>query len=211
MRINPYEPQQLAIDKSHRTSADALRHRICLVSILGGLFAFGLGIVWLKLLHGTPTEINPVHYVLAQLVAFGGMAIAIVAFVARTGALVSRLSTRFTDDGVTVFGWNTVPAAFSFLIGAGWFGLGSLGLYTVVREVENWNLDRGSPVLELVLQSLLFGSGVAASACCLIAGRQWMKRNYARAFLHSAIGILGPIVAYVLLFKVCEDVIRYLV
>ena len=103
-----------------------------------------------------------------------------------------------------------MPVIVSSLIGVAWFGVACLGLYLLVVELINYDFYRGNPVLEIVLQFLMYVSALAAAKCCLQANRQWMRKNSGRAVLCTTVGFFGPFLAYVML-GVCEDLVRYLV
>lgn len=216
MQANPYAPQPQ--DDTKQLSAlqtNALMKRISVFGLVIGLAAFVIGITWLKLLRRSAIAARdiPFYYTSAELIAWAGMAIAMV-IVAVTA--VSHLVKRYAPQDAAhntsvVYSWNVLPATFSILCGIVWCGLGLLGSYSLIAELKNWEYMRGIPLLELVLQSLLYGSGLAASYLCLIAASQWMRKNYARALVYTGVGVLSPIVAAAVLFGVCEELIRYLV
>jgi hypothetical protein len=210
MQLNPYEPNQQFVDKALGNSRFAFSQQIGLVGLLSALVAFGIGVVWIKLLRRNPTEVSPVSWTLAQSVAYGGMAILMIGLVSLVRSRVSRFSGRFANEEKTVFGWNLIPVIVSSLIGVAWFGTGCLGLYLLVVELMNYDFYRGTPVLEIVLQFLLYVSALAATRCCLQANRQWMRNNSGRALILSAVGLFGPLLAYVML-GVSQDLVRSLV
>jgi hypothetical protein len=210
MQVNPYEPRQVAVDDS----ADGVLDRDTLVrvaGVLGGLVVCGCGILWIRVLRRTPSDVGPVAGTLAQIVVYSGIAIAFVGVVGQICAAVNRWSKGLTSDDAIVIGWNCIPASFSFLLAAAWFAIGGWGLYVQLMEVVNYNYYRGSSVGVIAPQCILFGSGLAAALCCWTAGLPWMRRNYSRASLFSVIGVLGPIVAYVMLFRVLRNLIGYLI
>lgn len=209
MVINPYEPRQRSVDGTHGASGHASRVRFAGVG--GGLAAFGIGIVWIKVLRRTPTDVDPVTWTLAQIVAFGGIAIVVVGVVGQICTSVSALVARSPKKEKIVWGWNSIPAACSVFVGIAWCALACFGVYLLAVELVNWDFYRGLPILEIVLQSLLYASGLAAGGCCMIAALRWMQENYRLALMNTLIGIFGPIVAFILLFAVCDDLIRYIV
>ena len=209
-QMNPYEPSQHLDDKALGNSRFVFAHRVGLVGLLSALFAFGIGVGWIKLLRRNLAEVSPISWTLAQCVAYGSMAILMIGLVSMFRTCVSRFSDRFANEEKIVFGWNFMPVIVSSLIGVAWFGVACLGLYLLVVELINYDFYRGNPVLEIVLQFLMYVSALAAAKCCLQANRQWMRKNSGRAVLCTTVGFFGPFLAYVML-GVCEDLVRYLV
>ena len=203
---NPYKPTG-RVDETEEAAPATSRWFWISIALFGvGLFATGM--IWMEVIKRSPRNVDLISVVSAELLIAAGFGVVLITTTYRFALRFHRLSITWPNHKKVSIGWNLVPALGMLFAGLTWGGLSAIGIYTFTESVQGWNVRRGAPLIELVVEMLILLTICLASIGCMAAALRWLQTNYRRAFFLSILCFFGPPLVFLLLVSVFTRLIQ---